>query len=284
MQDTNRHILLLIDGATSHAVGDVDLTNIKVVTLPPRTTSKLQLIDAGIIAAFKYRYYHFLLQHAIDHDEAKESDIYKCIRAWYSIPPKTITNCFRHTGLFDYKITASTHEVYPNDEDSSVLAELEESLKTINDPENNNDADDINDSSSSFTTPSNSVKLDAIRTVISLLNTTISDHNAVLRTLRSLQRDIQLQVSSSKVQATLDSFMQVGYQNLYAIARINEEKKLELLSYIAFDLQLIHSNDIIHCDITLLFIKTFAITWPPCTEEVINKNILNVAAILCTEE
>ncbi|CAG8844991.1 8595_t:CDS:1, partial [Racocetra persica] len=131
MQDANRHILLLIDGTTSHAVGDIDLTNIKVVTLPLRTTSKLQPIDADIIAAFKYRYRHFLLQHAIDRDEAEESDIYKvdqltamqwCVRAWYSIPLETITNCFHHTGLFDYKITVSTHEVYPNDEDSSVLA------------------------------------------------------------------------------------------------------------------------------------------------------------------
>ncbi|CAG8509021.1 36444_t:CDS:1, partial [Racocetra persica] len=139
--------------------------------------------------------------------------------------------------LVDYKITASTREVHPNDEDSSVLAKLEKSLKTLfprhpmslahytnppdeidlvyqeftdadllalTTPENDNDADNINDSSSSFTTPSNSIKLDAIRTVISLLNTTISDHNAIFRTLRSLQRDIWLQVSSSKVQAILD--------------------------------------------------------------------------------
>ncbi|CAG8823917.1 33851_t:CDS:2, partial [Racocetra persica] len=102
---------------------------------------------------------------------------------------QTITNCFCHTGLFDYEITASTREVHPNDEDLSVLTELEESLKTLSPhhpmslahytnppeeidlvhqeftdadllasttPENDNDADDINDSSSSFTTPSNS--------------------------------------------------------------------------------------------------------------------------------
>ncbi|CAG8819759.1 31501_t:CDS:1, partial [Racocetra persica] len=34
-------------------------------------------MDAGIIAAFKHRYHRFLLQHAIDCDEARESDIYK---------------------------------------------------------------------------------------------------------------------------------------------------------------------------------------------------------------
>ncbi|CAG8726338.1 8761_t:CDS:2 [Cetraspora pellucida] len=194
----NRHILLFIDGATSHAIGNVDLTHIKVVILPPRTTSRLQPMDASIIAAFKHRYHHFLLQHAID---------------------QTITNCFHHTGLFDYKITTAIHEVHPNDENSSVLAELEESLQILspchpmsiayytNPPEEtdiihqeftdadllasitpeNDNTDSINESNSSFITPSNSVRLNAIRTVISLLNTTISDHNTVLRTLCLLQ-------------------------------------------------------------------------------------------------
>ncbi|CAG8510503.1 4146_t:CDS:2 [Scutellospora calospora] len=133
---------------------------------------------------------------------------------------KTITNCFHHTGLFDYEITTSTHEVHPNDKDLSVLAELEESLKMLSPchpmslahytnlpeeidlvhqeftdtdllaltiPETDDDADSINNNNSSFTILSNSVKFDAIRTVISLLDTTIFDHNAVLRTLHLLQ-------------------------------------------------------------------------------------------------
>ncbi|CAG8711744.1 1658_t:CDS:2 [Cetraspora pellucida] len=128
MEDANQHILLLINGATSHANGDIDLTHIKVVILPPRTTSKLQPMDAGIIAAFKHRYHHFLLQHAIDY--------------------------------------------------ADLLASMT--------PENDN-TDSINESNSSFITPSNPVRLDAIRTIISLLDTTISDHNTVLRTLHSLQ-------------------------------------------------------------------------------------------------
>jgi hypothetical protein len=78
--------------------------------LPPNTTSKIQPMDAGIIAAFKRRYRNFQLQDAIDKDEAGASDIYKvdqlsamrwCKRAWKDISPTTIANCFRHTGLFD---------------------------------------------------------------------------------------------------------------------------------------------------------------------------------------
>ncbi|CAG8767573.1 8510_t:CDS:1, partial [Cetraspora pellucida] len=157
----------------------------------------------------------------------------------------TITNCFYHTGLFDYKITAFIYKVYPNKEDSSVLTKLKESLKMLSfcylislahytnpseeidliyqeftdanllaltTPENDNDADSINNSNSSFIASSNFVKLNAIYIVISLLDTIISNHNAVFRILHLLQQDIQLQVFFLKVQATLGSFIQVEYQ------------------------------------------------------------------------
>src|SRR5260364_163361 len=37
--------------------------------------------------------------------------------------------------------------------------------------------------------------------------------------------------------------------NLYEVAQMNWEKKLNLLSYISSDLELIHSNNIVHCDL-----------------------------------
>ncbi|CAG8477924.1 23820_t:CDS:2 [Cetraspora pellucida] len=97
-----------------------DERDLRIVILPSRITSKIQPIDAGIIAAFKHCYYHFLLQHAIDHNEAGESDIYK-----------TIANCFHHTGLFDYEISVTICEVYPNNKDLFVAADLEELLKLL---------------------------------------------------------------------------------------------------------------------------------------------------------
>ncbi|CAG8771872.1 26757_t:CDS:2, partial [Dentiscutata erythropus] len=50
---------------------------------------------------------------------------------WYLILPKTIKNCFYPTGLFEHEITAAARKVHLNDEDLSVLAELEESLEIL---------------------------------------------------------------------------------------------------------------------------------------------------------
>ena len=57
MKISNRNILLLIDNAGGHNVNsDLNLSNIKIVYLPPNTTSKLQPLDAGIITIFKCNY------------------------------------------------------------------------------------------------------------------------------------------------------------------------------------------------------------------------------------
>ena len=77
MRRSNRHVLLILDGAPSHVTSAITLTNVKVLLLPPYTTSKIQPMDAGIIASFKLHYCHIQLQYAIDRDEAEEKDIYK---------------------------------------------------------------------------------------------------------------------------------------------------------------------------------------------------------------
>ncbi|CAG8711129.1 20757_t:CDS:2, partial [Cetraspora pellucida] len=77
MNESNRHILLILDNATSHAIGTLSLTNVEILFLPKNTTSKIQPMDARIITFFKLHYHHLQLQHAIDRDEAGENDIYK---------------------------------------------------------------------------------------------------------------------------------------------------------------------------------------------------------------
>ena len=56
MRAAGRHILLLLDNASSHNSGDLVLTNVRVKRLPPNTTAFLQPMDAGIIASFKRAY------------------------------------------------------------------------------------------------------------------------------------------------------------------------------------------------------------------------------------
>ncbi|CAG8764338.1 36891_t:CDS:2, partial [Racocetra persica] len=77
IRESNRHILLILDGAPSYVTGSLNLTNIKVLMLPLHATSKIQPMDAGIIASFKLHYRYLQLQHAIDRDEDGEKDIYK---------------------------------------------------------------------------------------------------------------------------------------------------------------------------------------------------------------
>ena len=55
-----QRVLLLLDNCSSHKIENIALSYVDVYFLPPNTTSKLQLMDAGIIMAFKkhYRRYH----------------------------------------------------------------------------------------------------------------------------------------------------------------------------------------------------------------------------------
>jgi len=56
MKVQNRHILLLVDNAPTHALYEnTNLTNIVIEHLPPNTTSHLQPCDQGIINSFKVR-------------------------------------------------------------------------------------------------------------------------------------------------------------------------------------------------------------------------------------
>jgi len=71
----NRHILLLVDNATSHHVqideDSFQLTNITLHYLPPNTMSHLQPMDAGIIKSFKAKYKQLYCQYILYQFERK---------------------------------------------------------------------------------------------------------------------------------------------------------------------------------------------------------------------
>ncbi|CAG8478761.1 26776_t:CDS:2 [Racocetra persica] len=77
MKKSNRNVLLILDGAFSYVTGAVTLTNVEVLKLPPYVTSKIQPMDASIIASFKTHYHRIQLQRALDLDEARKRNIYK---------------------------------------------------------------------------------------------------------------------------------------------------------------------------------------------------------------
>ncbi|RAW29132.1 hypothetical protein PC110_g14509 [Phytophthora cactorum] len=112
MRACGRHVLLLIDNASSHKTGDIICTNVRVELLPPNTTAFLQAMDAGIIALFKVAYRRKQLRWL--YDKIKNGDsIGKKVYAvdqlqamqwskdiWRELQGKrTIESCFRHTGI-----------------------------------------------------------------------------------------------------------------------------------------------------------------------------------------
>lgn len=106
-----RNILLFVDNVACHKLLDTNLTNIKVVFLPPNTSCLIQPLDQGIIKNAKIHYRQLLLREqivAIDNgqsliDFVKSVTLLKAIHwlqnAWSKVKPETIKNCFRKAGF-----------------------------------------------------------------------------------------------------------------------------------------------------------------------------------------
>lgn len=112
MRAAGRHILLLLDNASSHSSGGLALTNVRVHKLPPNTTAYLQPMDAGIIATFKQHYRRKQLEWVfgkIKRREKIDKNAYKIDQRqamewseaiWEDMrKTQTMHNCFRHTGV-----------------------------------------------------------------------------------------------------------------------------------------------------------------------------------------
>lgn len=124
MRAEDRHVMLLLDNASSHRVEE-PLSNVTLQMLPPNTTSYLQPQDAGIIRQFKAQLSKHQTRHVLDcleklleRAEAEGSecqrrdvdrvynvDILTAMRwaqeAWKSVTDTTIENCWRHTQILD---------------------------------------------------------------------------------------------------------------------------------------------------------------------------------------
>ncbi|XP_056629852.1 tigger transposable element-derived protein 4-like [Diorhabda sublineata] len=105
LKKKRRKILLLIDNCPSH-INLRDFEFIKVVFLPPNTTSVLQPMDQGIIQKIKTNFRKQLvlrfLQDVEENRETKISILDAIImvhQAWEDVPATTITNCFKHSGV-----------------------------------------------------------------------------------------------------------------------------------------------------------------------------------------
>lgn len=106
LQRKNRKILLLVDNCPAHP--EVPLKKIKLVFMPPNTSSKLQPMDQGVIHSLKSRYRKIMLLKMLEAIDSKQEfsvsllDAINFIhRAWQQVTKETIANCFKHAGFFE---------------------------------------------------------------------------------------------------------------------------------------------------------------------------------------
>lgn len=132
-----RRILLLVDNCPAHPVLS-GLENIKLVFLPPNTTSVLQPMDQGVIRSLKCHYRKLILLKMIECIEKKQDysitlmDAMRCIaKAWNRVTAKTIQNCFRHAGISstEERNAAETEDMFDDCEDNLPLSTF---LRNIN--------------------------------------------------------------------------------------------------------------------------------------------------------
>ena len=107
MKIENRFVALIIDQCPSHK--QIPLSNVKIIFLPPNSTSRLQPMDLGIIHTIKARYRQKLVKRMLAFHENKVTfdknfiNIYDSIsmltEVWKELESKVIENCFRKCGI-----------------------------------------------------------------------------------------------------------------------------------------------------------------------------------------
>lgn len=75
--DTVRNVLLHINDLSAHGTFDTlaELSNVTFKLFPPNTTSKIQHLDVGIIAAVKAQYLRQRYDRAVDMEDSTERNI-----------------------------------------------------------------------------------------------------------------------------------------------------------------------------------------------------------------
>ncbi|XP_069108937.1 tigger transposable element-derived protein 4-like [Argopecten irradians] len=112
MRLQGRKILLLVDNCAAHPASLTNSSHIKLIFLPPNTTSIIQPCDQGIIRNLKLHYRRQMVTHIINliddgdlhaNDLARKVNVLDAIhmltRAWRAVTPTTISNCYSKAGF-----------------------------------------------------------------------------------------------------------------------------------------------------------------------------------------
>ncbi|XP_033745614.1 tigger transposable element-derived protein 6-like [Pecten maximus] len=119
---------MLLDNCTAHPHVE-GLSSIKLVFLPPNTTSKLQPMDQGIINNLKQKYRRFLIEYLLKcFDKSLTPEINLRLdwiyRAWKCVTPTTIRNCFLKAGIMHTEVVTSVSDSSSSEDDDIPLSTL----------------------------------------------------------------------------------------------------------------------------------------------------------------
>jgi transposase-like protein len=100
-----RKIALVIDNCPAHP-NLANLSHIKLVFLPPNTTSKTQPMDQGVIQNLKVHYRKLIITRQLACIDSNTDFVlsvldamYLMRQAWDNVKAQTVGNCFRHAGF-----------------------------------------------------------------------------------------------------------------------------------------------------------------------------------------
>ena len=119
----NRRILLLLDNFSGNFTNSV-FSQIELLFLPPKTTAKLQPLDAGILSCFKQHYRKLLSARSVANIENYSSvdqfikglSLAECLKsvsnAWENVSSETVVNCWKHCGYEAWDFVYSPNKIY----------------------------------------------------------------------------------------------------------------------------------------------------------------------------
>ena len=139
LQAQGRSILLLNDNTGCHPRDSQSrFSSIRVVYLPPNTTSRVQPLDLGIIQSTKIHYRKYFLRYVLSKIEECTSaaevvisvDVLLAIRwiskAWNEVKEETNHRCFKRAGIPDEDLNLLTRvdDIDPFAESDALLQDL----------------------------------------------------------------------------------------------------------------------------------------------------------------
>lgn len=131
-QAEERNVVLIVDNCPAHPTIE-DLSNLKLIFLPPNTTSVTQPMDQGVIRCLKAHYRKRLVKLILCNLDSNKplpkisliTALQLLVSAWNEVSKATIVNCFRKS-----KISEKDQTNAVNDEDDP-FKEMSEELQNL---------------------------------------------------------------------------------------------------------------------------------------------------------